>query len=136
MLFNKRKGATDFYGHVATTLNMPRAMAPHVKTLSDLEFRWRAEFKAYGLTASEFVEAWLTTPDVDPLAVAWSGRIAYLERTNSVALQKLLSQISEWMDGMPVSPSAPPTFVVTAWRRAGCPDPADFVDNDVLFPRR
>jgi hypothetical protein len=88
------------------------------------------------LTASQFVEAWLTTPDVDPLAVAWTARITYLERINSVALHKLLSQISECMDGMPVSPGAPPTFVVTAWRRAGCPDPADFVDNDVLFPRR
>ena len=49
MLFKKRKGAKDFYGHVATMLNMPRAMAPHVKTLSDLESRWRAEFEAYGL---------------------------------------------------------------------------------------
>jgi hypothetical protein len=135
MLFKKRKGAKDFYGHVATMLNMPRAMAPHVKTLSDLESRWRAAFEAYGLTAGEFAEAWLTTPDVGPLAVAWSGRITYLERTNFFALQQLLTQISEWMDGMPVSPSAPPTFVVTAWRLAGCPDPADFVDNDVLFPR-
>jgi hypothetical protein len=134
-VYEVRHSDKDFYGHVATTLNMPRAMAPHVQALSDLEFRWQAEFQAYGLTAGEFVEAWLTPPDVGPLAVAWRGRITYLKQTNSFALQTLLAQLSEWMDGMPVSPSAPPTFVVKAWRLAGCPDPSDFVANDVLFPR-
>jgi hypothetical protein len=130
--FKKRNGPEDFYGFAAKALGT-KAMAADIQIVNGAERRWRAEFQAYGLPAEEYVRAWLTPPQIDPLLVAWAEHIAFLEQHDFITMQTLRAKMFERTHGMAVSPTTPPTFVVTAWKLAGCPDATAFVSDDDLW---
>jgi hypothetical protein len=128
-LFNKRYSADDFYGFVVKAIGTS-AMAVEIKTVNAMERQWRAEFEAYGLTAEDFVQAWLIPPEIDALLAAWREWISYLEEHDPIGTQMFLTKIMERTHGLPVSPTIPPTFVITSWKLAGCPDASTFVRRD------
>jgi hypothetical protein len=130
--FKKRFGLEDFYGFAAKALGT-KAMAANIQIVNGAERRWRIEFDAYGLPAADYVRAWLTPPVIDPLLAAWAEHMAFLEEHDHISMQMLLAKMFERTHGMPVSPTVPPTFVVTAWKLAGCPDAAAFLSKDDLW---
>jgi hypothetical protein len=133
-LFKKRNGPEDFYSHIATTLNIPLHVAPQHPVIRDAERKWRAEFNAYGMPADEYVRAWFTSPPLPPLAAAWKAQMALFEEVNYVTFSTILTKLSEHMhNAMPVSANVPPTFVILAWRDAGCPDPVEWVKTDAAL---
>jgi hypothetical protein len=131
-LFKKRWGPEDFYGFVYKAVGA-KAIADNSGALHAMELRWRAEFTAYGLTAKDYVHAWLTPPQIDPLVSAWADHIAFLEQHDYVAMQIVLTKVFERTHGMPISATVPPTFVVTAWKLAGCPEAPAFLNSDSLW---
>lgn len=130
--FKKRYGPEDFYDVAAEALG-PKAMAADIQMVNEAERRWRSEFDAYGLPAADYVRAWLTPPVVDPLLTAWADQIAFLEEHDHIRMQMVRAKMLARTQGMPLSTTAPPTFVVTAWKQAGCPDADGFLGNDDLW---
>jgi hypothetical protein len=132
-LFKKRFGPEDFYGHVSKALNMPLHLVPQHPAVRDAEREWRAEFKAYGMPADQYVRAWFTQPEVDSLAAAWKAQMTLFEEVSYVTFQMILTKLLEHTNRLPVSSSVPPTFVILAWRSTGCPDPAEWVKTDAAL---
>jgi hypothetical protein len=130
--FKKRDGPEDFYDVATKTLGT-KAMAANIQMVSAAERRWRSEFDAYGLPAAEYVRAWLTPPLIDPLLTAWAEHMAFVEEHDHIRMQMLRAKMLERTHGMPLSPTVPPTFVVTAWKLARCPDADAFLSNDDLW---
>ncbi len=132
-LFKKRNGPEDFYGAISNAMGIPLHLAPQHPVIRDAERRWRAEFDAYGMPANEYVRAYFTMPELPPLIEAWKAQMALFETVGYANLQMTLTKQLEHTKGLPVSANVPPTFVILAWRDAGCPDPAEWVKTDAAL---
>jgi|SRR5580704_16983637 hypothetical protein len=129
--FSKRSGPEDFYSHISKAMNIPMHVAPQHPVIRDAERKWRVEFDAYGMPADEYVRAWFTMPRVPPLAEAWKAQMALFEEVSGSTFQMILTKLSDHMNNTKaVSATVPPTFVILAWRDAGCPDPVEWVKTD------
>ncbi len=58
-----------------------------------------------------------------------------VEQHDALGMQLLLAKLFERTNRVPVSPTIPPTFVVTAWKRAGCPEPTELVSSKAVLGR-
>ena len=85
------------------------------------------------MTANEYVRAWFTMPAFAPLAEAWKAHTTLLEEVSFITLEMVMSKLLEHTRGLPVSANVPPTFVILAWRDAGCPDPIEWVKTDAAL---